>query len=186
MIKKRTSQKDTDVQGDDVVYDDEAFSPDLVKKLRKQLAQCNTERQEYLTGWQRAKADAVNRERETSVEVSRARGRGKEAIIIELLSVLDSFDMATGNKEVWESVDQNWRVGVEHIHTQLKKILEQEGVETIDTKGVVFNPQEHEPLEVRPTKMEAEDNMVLEVLQRGYKTKEYTLRPAKVIIGSYK
>lgn len=186
MAQKRTSQKNTKQHlEDDVVYEDVAIPTDKIKKLRTELTECKRERQEYLTGWQRAKADAINRERETGKGLSLAVTRGKESIITELLLVLDSFDMAMANREVWESVSSDWRMGIQHIHTQLKKVLETEGVEIVDEVGVVFDPQIHEPLEIRNVDSEIENDTVLEVLQKGYRTKEYTLRPAKVIIGAY-
>jgi molecular chaperone GrpE (heat shock protein) len=47
-----------------------------------------------------------------------------ERLIDGLIPVLDSFELAMNNKEVWEKTDKNWRVGVESIAGQLKKSIE--------------------------------------------------------------
>ena len=40
--------------------------------------------------------------------------------------------MAFKDKEAWEKVDSNWRSGVEYIHSQLVKTLEENGAIAFD------------------------------------------------------
>ena len=63
---------------------------DLVKKL----AECETKRDEYLSGWQRERADFQNYKKEEMKRAGELRGMLTESIIHELLPVLDSFDIA--------------------------------------------------------------------------------------------
>lgn len=189
MPKKRTEktkQKDIDIDSleDDVVLEDEgATSSDKLKKVQKKLKECEAERQEYLDGWQRARADLVNREKEAQNDRTRLAERAQDEVFEGLFPILDSFDMAFANKEVWESVDKNWRVGIEHIYTQTLQLLKDSGISVIDSVGVKEDPSVHESVQVETVNSKEEDGSVLRILQKGYQRGDRVLRPAKVIIG---
>jgi len=161
-------------------------SKDIVKKLREELRVCRKEKEEYLTGWQRAKADYVNLQKD--IDSSRLSNAllVKERFMRNLLGALDSFDMAFTNKEAWEKVDKNWRMGVEYIHQQLINGLIDSGVEKIDQIGVVFNPSIHESIESIETEDELKDHTVEKVILVGYKIGDRVVRPARVNIYEYK
>lgn len=182
--KPHISQATDAVESDDIVAEEESDSPqDALRRLRKKLQVCEDERQEYLLGWQRARADAVNRERETEALRVHATERIREDMLTNFLPVLDSFDMAFSNKDAWHAVEKNWRIGVENIHIQLLKILESEGVVRIDVPGEKFNPEIHEPIDTRAVSDPAQEDTVLEIVQKGYQSEKRVIRPAKVIIG---
>lgn len=175
-----------DQQIDEIVFEaeDEVVAEsnqnDKLKKLRQQLKDCQAERQEYLTGWQRAKADLINtRQRLEKEGIDRTRF-ANERLIDDLLPVIDSFTMAMSNKEVWKAVDANWRQGVEFIYSQLQKTLSDYGLSQINGLGEVADPVKHESIEVISTKDAKLDHRVAEVLQAGYQLNEKILRPAKV------
>jgi hypothetical protein len=67
-----------------------------------------------------------------------------ERMIEDLLPVLQSFDMAMGNKEAWEKADKNWRIGVEYIYSQLTKALSDNGLEEIKALGENFDHSLHD------------------------------------------
>lgn len=161
-----------------------ATQKDVVKDLREKLAKALAEKQEYLDGWQRAKADFVNarkRDEEAKKEMLAFAG---EDILAQIIPVLDSFTMAFANKEVWEKVDQNWRLGVEHIYSQLKGILEQNGLKEFDPKGEKFDPMSHHAIESISVNDPAQDHIILEVVQKGYNLNGKIVRPASVKIGT--
>ncbi len=185
--KKDTINKESEATQNDVVFEAEEGESgiDAVKKLRERLKTCVQEKQEYLDGWQRARADFLNLKKETAAEKERFAKFANEDIIHELLVVLDSFGMAFGNTEVWEKVDKNWRTGVEYIYAQFMEILEHHGVKPIDPKGEMFNPEEHASFEVIKTDKKEEDNMVAEVVQKGYRLRDKVIRAARVKIKQY-
>ena len=151
-----------------------------IRKLQEKLKQLEKEKQEYLDGWQRAKADFVNykkREEEGKDEFTKF---AREAIISELLPVLESFDMAFSNKEAWQKVDPSWRVGVEYIHTQLATILKDNGLSEIDPSGTQFNPNEHTAIDSVKTSDPTLDHKVALVVQKGYRLSGKMLRSPKV------
>ncbi|HEY4506067.1 MAG TPA: nucleotide exchange factor GrpE [Candidatus Paceibacterota bacterium] len=164
---------------------DAPVGKDVVKKLRERLKKCEEESKEYLTGWQRAKADYVNLKRETEDEKLAITGRAKKRIIHDVLPVLDSFQIAFANKTAWGSVDKNWRMGVEYIYSQLLSILEEHGVTQINESGVMFDPLLHHSNESVLISDKGDDGKVLEILQTGYKINNHIIRPARVKIGTY-
>src|SRR5207244_2477593 len=109
-------------QEDDVIAENlddsvvaEENAAEAIKKLRERLKKAEAEKQEYLTGWQRAKADLVNARKRDEEDLKEFVRFANERLIEGLIPVLESFDMAMGNKEAWEKADKNWRVGVEYI-----------------------------------------------------------------------
>lgn len=155
------------------------FGTPKEKKLRAELKKAISEKQEYLAGWQRAKADLVNAKKEFEEQRKRISSFANESMANEILPVLDSFDMAFSNKEAWEAIDENWRKGVEYIHTQLVGILKDHGVEEIKTDGEKFDPMSHISSE---SIKDGESGIIARTIQKGYKTKDGVIRPARVVV----
>ena len=93
--------------------------------------------------------------------------------------------MAQGNKEAWEAVDKNWRMGVEYIFAQLRTVLEGEGVTQFGKIGDTFNPELHESMEQMDVENESENDKIVKILQNGYKMNDMILRPARVHTGHF-
>lgn len=165
---------------------DELPNKDITKKLREDIKICRKEKEEYLTGWQRAKADYVNLQKELDIARINISILTKEKMTEKLLPSLDSFDMAFSNKEHWETLDKDWRVGIESIYSQLIKGLEDSGIEKIDEQNVPFDPNIHQSISVVNTDDESKDHTVEKVFQVGYKIGDRIIRPAKVIIYDHK
>lgn len=177
-------ENDADTLDDSVIAEENAL--EVVKKLKEKLKISEKERMEYLTGWQRAKADLVNARKRDEADRQEFMKFANERLIDGLLPVLESFDMAIGNKESWEKVDKNWRVGVEYIYTQLKKVLADSGLVEINPLGEKFDINRDEATEYVPVETEADDHKVLAVLQKGYTLNGRPMRPPKVKVGEWK
>lgn len=197
-IKEETVQDEilealhVDLQEDDISYvestedGDTLPTKDIVKKLREDLKKARSEKEEYLTGWQRAKADYVNLQKEMDMVRANTSVLTKEKMVENLLPSLDSFDMAMGNKENWEKVDPNWRTGVEYIYQQIMTGLSDSGIEKIDKVNIPFDPMLHESIESVPTDDESKDHTIAKVIQAGFKIGERVIRPARVHLFEYK
>ena len=157
---------------------------DLKKTLRKfraDLKVCKTEKEEYLTGWQKERADFANykkSEDDRRVMISEAL---RERILARFLTVMDSFNMAFANSEMWNKVDENWRKGVEYIYGQMNAIFEEYGVKEIGVAGESFDPNIHQPVEMMPTDKKEEDHKVAEVIQKGYKLGDLSAQAGRII-----
>jgi len=185
-------KKDDDVSGEDLEFvesteDGEALpTKDIVKKLREDLKICRKEKEEYLTGWQRAKADYINLQKELDLVRFNVSILTKEKMVIKLLPALDSFEMAFANKEHWEKIDKDWQDGITSIYQQFIFGLANSGIEKIEEVGVSFNPNIHQSINIIETNDESKDHTVEKVLQVGYKIGNRVIRPAKVTIFEYK
>lgn len=183
-------KEDTDTFEDvtfvDSTEDGDALpTKDIVKKLREDLKKARADKEEYLVGWQRAKADYVNLQKEMEIVRKATVTLTKERMAETLLPVLDSFDMAFANKEAWAKVDATWRTGVEYIHAKLITSLSDSGIEPINTVGAVFDPNLHESIESIPTDDKSKDHTVEKILQAGYKMGERVIRPARVTVYQF-
>lgn len=181
---------DTDTLSDDVTFEEvndegEVDAKTTIKKLREKIKKLEAEKQEYLDLSQRTRADYANYKKE--VETSRVSDRkfATKRFIESLLPVLDAYDMAQGNKEAWEKVDANWRMGIEYIFNQFRTVLENEGVIQFGKVGDAFDPLLHESMEHVPVTDEADNDKIVRVLQNGYKMHDSILRPARVHTGHF-
>lgn len=165
---------------EEIVYDEELDSSDTVSKLRKKLKEAVEEKQEYLDGWQRSKADFINFKKRNEEERQGFIKFALEGIILEIIPTLDSFDMALKNKEAWEKAPKDWRLGIEHIYKQLLKSLKSHGVEQINPIGENFSREKHDSIE----EIEGEDGKIMDVTLRGYSLNGKIIRPAQVKVGN--
>ncbi|MFA5652172.1 MAG: nucleotide exchange factor GrpE [Candidatus Paceibacterota bacterium] len=183
VASKKTSKK----QVDDVVMDDENEAPEaLVKKLKEKIKGLEKEKQEYMDGWQRERADFINYKKRVENEKIEVVKYANEGLLEEITQVLDSFEMAFSNKEAWEKVDKNWRVGVEYIHTQLVKILDENNFRATNPIGEKFDPKFHIAVEHIETDDEKKDGIITEVKKKGYILNDRVMKAAQVVVAEYK
>ena len=151
-----------------------------LKKLKEELAKAKQERQEYLDGWQRCKADSINARKETEARASRSAEMLREALVHDIIPALDSFDMAAGS-EAWAEVSDGWKSGMELVRDQLVGALKSHGVERYGKVGESYDPHLHEVAQ-ETDDAPGESHEIVRVLRYGYKTGDRVLRPAHVII----
>lgn len=173
------SDDDIDFEPEDELGDIGALQAKM-KKLRAELVEAKKERQEYLDGWQRCKADAVNTTREASSATMRALSRGRETLAEDIVPVLDSFDMATASEQ-WATLDDGWRSGMEHVKNQLIEALSRHGISRFGKMGELFDPSLHEAAGQEHDGAH-EDGAIVRVLRSGYRTDGRVIRPAQVIV----
>lgn len=157
---------------------------DKLKKLKEKLVQTQKEKEEYLLGWQRTKADYANLVKNTELEKKDLIQFANRKLILDFLSVLDNYNLAKSNKASWDAVDSNWRVGIEYIFNQFETVLQNQGVKKIGVVGEKFDPNLHESLELVQVSDKMQDDTVMEVIQNGYELSGRVIRPAKVKVGT--
>ena len=157
-----------------------------LKKLRADLKQVKKEKEEYLLGWQKERAEFANYKKEEDARKAMFSEAMRERILTRFLTVMDSFNMAFTNKEAWEKVDPNWRKGVEYIYSQMGGIFEEYGVKAIGEVGDTFDPNIHESIDLIPTDKKEDDHKIVEVVSVGYRLANKIIRAPKVKVGEYK
>ncbi|MEK7228235.1 MAG: nucleotide exchange factor GrpE [Patescibacteria group bacterium] len=153
-----------------------------IKKLQERIKELEKEKQEYLDGWQRARADYANLQKTTDEDKKRVRRLVEEDFIYKLIPVVDSFLMAMSNKESWESVDPAWRSGVEYIYGQLMNTLESHDLKLFGEIGDKFDPAKYEGVSEEITDDEEKDHTISKVHQKGFLLGDSILRPARVSV----
>lgn len=152
------------------------------KDFQQELAECQKEKNEYLLGWQRCQADAINMRLEEERKRRDYTQFATQEIMQKLARVLDTFAHAFAGK------DENdpYIRGFGHIYAQLKMLLGEYGVEVIDAGGKLFDASLHEALENVPVENEKDDGKVVEEVEKGYIMHGKVIKPAKVKVGEYK
>ncbi len=148
------------------------------EKFKKQIEDCKKEKNEYLDGWKRAKADLVNYKKEEIRRTERMVDREKEEMLTKILVVLDNFERAAKEAEKKEERD-HLTEGFLKIKEQIEVFLKEEGVEKVRAEGEEFDPFYHEAIETIESDS-LKSGIVSEELQKGYLYKNRVLRPAKV------
>ncbi|MEI6528255.1 MAG: nucleotide exchange factor GrpE [bacterium] len=191
---KTIDPKDADMEElDEVVYDATIDSDNMsdpkekIAKLKAKIKELTAQKDEYMNGWQRERADFVNFKKRAEEEKKDYIKFANENVLMEVLPVLESFDMAFMNKEQWNSVPQNWRVGVEYIHQQLVKILDENGLkEFVPKAGDIFDPKLHIAEEVIKADKKEDDGKIISVIKKGYKMSDRVIVAPKVTVGEWK
>ena len=143
-----------------------------IEKLKAELEQKN----DVLL---RTAAEFDNYKKRTEREKSGVAEYARAGIIKQLLPILDNIDRAAGADK--ESPD--YIKGIELIVKQFEGLSEKIGIEEIAKQGDTFDPNLHEAV------MHIEDenlgeNVIAEVLQKGYKTGDTIIRHAMVKVAN--
>lgn len=181
-----TESDDSEVLEFEFNEDGEEDLKKTLKKFRADLKVCKAEKEEYLTGWQKERAEFANYRKQEEDRKAIFSEAMRERILTRFLSVIDSFNMAFTNKEAWEKVDENWRKGVEYIYAQMNGIFEEYGVKAIGEEGESFDPNIHQSIDVVEIDKKELEHKVASVIQKGYKLGDRVIRAARVNVYEYK
>ncbi len=180
IVPERSGPDDVVLEALDESGEHPASTRDVAKKLRERIEMLTKEKQEYLEGWQRLKADFANYKRREEEAKGDFVKFAKEELVAELVPVLESFQLAFRNKEAWEKVDKNWRTGVEYIHNQLMGTLSEHGLSVDDPRGDIFDPNKHTSVGTVETKDQRLLHHIAEVVQVGYLLNSKVIRTPRV------
>ena len=168
----------------EIKKDSEPKSDDLKKKI----TELEKQKDEYLAGWQRARADFLNYKKEEMERVKGFLEYVNEEIISKILPILDNFETCEKCLTCDPEKDKNVK-GLLMIKSQLRDFLRSQGAEEVKSVGEKFDPNFHEIIgEVSPSEASAkegkklESGIIVEEVQKGYKINGRLLRPAKVKI----
>ena len=147
---------------------------DKVKKLEAEL-------EEWKSSYTRKLAEFQNFTKRKENEVAEMRKYASEGIIVKLLDNIDNLERAVDASKESQNFDSLIE-GVNMILNNLKNLLTEEGVEEIEAAGKEYDPYEHKAM-ITENKEELDDNVVVQVFQKGYKMKGKVVRPAMVTVN---
>ena len=173
---KETLDKETkEAKADDSEKEVKEETPEeVIAKLEKDL-------EEWKSSYTRKLAEFQNFTKRKENEVAEMRKYASEGIIVKLLDNIDNLERAVDASKESQNFDSLIE-GVNMILNNLKNLLTEEGVEEIEAAGKEYDPYEHKAM-ITENKEELDDNVVVQVFQKGYKMKGKVVRPAMVTVN---
>jgi molecular chaperone GrpE len=161
-------------------------------KSEKKVEELQKKVEEYLAGWQRAKADYENLEKQAIKEKAELIKNAGTEMVISLLPILDNFSKAFEHKPGLGSCSDEekknltqWFEGVDNIYRQFADVFRGMGVEKIEVIGKEFDPATMEAVDQK-INQDKKDGIVLEEVLAGYRLNDQVIRPARVIVNNIK
>lgn len=147
------------------------------KKLEELQNEVNTLKDKNM----RIAAEMVNTLRRKDEETNRLLKYSNESLITELLPVIDNFERALSVDAKTTDIE-SYQKGMTMIYNSLKNILEKFEVKEIEAIDKEFDPSYHQAV-MQEEKEGTKENIVIEVLQKGYTYKDKVIRPAMVKVS---
>jgi molecular chaperone GrpE len=152
-----------------------------ITELETELEKERNQATDYMKRMQYAQAEVANVRRRSQQEREELTKYGVAPLAASLLEVLDNFERA---EQVLPDALQSytWISGVVLIHRQLEYLLQQHGLERIETAGQTFDANLHEAMTQEHHDSIAAGGIIAEV-QHGYKLQGRLIRPALVRVS---
>ena len=144
-------------------------------ELQQELERKQKELGNYIETLKRLQAEFENYKKYIEKEKANFALYAKKDILLGLLNITDDFERALKNLDQGSEEFK----GLSMIYSNLKKLLQQNGVNEIAALNQAFDPHKHEVIGF----IDGEENRILEEAQKGYMINDKVLRYSKVIIG---
>jgi molecular chaperone GrpE len=173
-------------QSDDAPTAEEPkLKPTYIEELETRLAAKDAELQQILSKYRGAAEEFDQARARLRKEVSKDVERGRRALIVSFLEVLDNLDRALDalDGQPGERVDAAFVDGVSLVRQQFLATLDGFGVTRLDPIGQPFDPSRHEAVATAPASSASEDGLVVGLVRPGYLIGDDVLRPAQVAVA---
>ena len=179
------NNSDTSVSSDDQKKNqsEEQQETEPVLTLEEELEKAKEKASENYDQMLRFQAEIENIRKRTLKDIENASRGSIERVIMELLPVLDSFDLGLGLKT--ETIEQ-YKIFKEGQVATLKLItslLEKLSIEIINPVEMKYDPELHEVISLQEDGS-VEPGYIIHVVQKGYRLRDRLLRPARVIVSA--
>ena len=144
-----------------------------------QLEQALQEKEEQVL---RLSAEIANIQRRHKTEVQNAAKYRSQSLATQMLSSIDNLERALAI-EADDEASENMKRGIQMVLESMQHAFKEEGIEEINPKGEIFDPNFHQSVSSVPLEEGQEANTVVEVYQKGYVLKDRVLRPAMVVVA---
>ncbi|MDD5145187.1 MAG: nucleotide exchange factor GrpE [Candidatus Pacebacteria bacterium] len=152
-----------------------------VEEFKKELEECQKQKDEYLAGWQRARADFINYKREEDERRKETLDYAAERFILKILPILDNFQLIKEKLPPDLAKEENIK-GLIQLENQIQDLLKNYEVEEIKSLDKKFDPCLMEAVGTVELKNK-DSGIIVEEVQKGYKIKDRLLRLAKVRVA---
>lgn len=141
-----------------------------------------TENEDFKDQYLRLRADFENFRKRTRKEKEEWTQRSLDRLTLDLLKVLDSFDLGIENSR-GKAFTEDTLKGFELVRGQLSSTLNSYGLEEVPVSEGVFDPNLHEAIVHMPS-AEVEEGKIVAVTRKGYQMGNRLLRPAQVVVSA--
>lgn len=152
-----------------------------VEALRSELQECQAKSEEYLDGWQRARAEFSNYKKRVEREKAQVYTNAAGSVVKRFLEIVDDLDLALKNRPT-DGDGAAWTDGIELVYRKLSAAIEADGVTIMEVEGKFFDPNYHEAITSEEND-EFESGQIIEVVKQGYMLADRVLRPALVRVA---
>ena len=145
------------------------------------LARAEEELAKHREAMLRMQAEMDNLRKRLMRDLERSRKLALEKVMKDLLQVWDSLERGlevTNGSATVEALKEGQGLTLK----MLEKVMQDHDLQLIDPIGQAFDPEFHEAVTVMPS-AEAEENTVIEVLQKGFRLHDRLIRPAMVVVS---
>ena len=140
------------------------------------------EKDKFLRQLLQVRADFENHKKRETRESFRYKQYVLEGFLLKLLGHYDDLVRALNLMKMLDGMD-GIRKGFEIVVHNFEKVMEEEGINTMESEGQKFDPYKHEAMLVEEGRDDIPENTIVEVLDKGYYLCDKVLRPAKVKIS---
>ena len=171
-----------DNQSADEVQEENQEELTIEQQLIKELENAQKEVEDLKDKHLRLSAEFDNYRKRTLKEKAELIKNGAEKTMTAILPILDDFERALKNMEASEET-QDMREGVELIFNKFHKVLNQEGLQVIETEGKDFDTDFCEAIALIPATSDDMKGKILDCVQTGYMLNDKVIRHAKVVVA---
>lgn len=147
-----------------------------------EVAQLNENIQELEDKVLRLQAEIANIQRRNTRERQDAAKYRSQHLASHLIEVIDNLERAL-EVSVTSEDGQALKAGVEMVYSQFLQAFQNENIETINPLNEEFDPNFEQAVSTQPREEGQASNIVVNVLQKGYKIENRIIRPAMVIVS---
>lgn len=153
-----------------------------LEQLKLKLEKAESSSKDYLDKLQRSMAEFDNFRKRTNVEKASMYENGARDTIEKLLPILDNFERAILSTPEEDKNSAMFK-GIDMIFNQMVETFKNMGVEEVEGVGETFDPNIHNAV-LHIDDDSFGENVVAEVMQKGYKYKDKIIRPSMVKVAN--
>lgn len=149
--------------------------------LQDKVVQLETQLQEHVDGWKRAKADYLNLKKQHEKDRADMTQYAQAAVVLEFLPIYDNMKRAMKHIPA-DQQELEWVKGLSHIQRQFEEALKAMNITPILTAGQPFDPIKHHAVS-KVKKDGIKPDTVIEEVKTGFMAGDRVLEPAQVVVA---
>ncbi|QNQ82137.1 nucleotide exchange factor GrpE [Lactobacillus sp. PV037] len=180
-LKNKVTPDEAEDKKQEVDSKKQAEDPKILA-LQAKVDELTAKNQKLEDSYLRSQAEIQNMQNRYTKERAQLIKYEAQNLAKDVLPAVDNLERALAVKADDEAAKQLQK-GVQMTLDALVKALNDHGIEEIEAKGAAFDPTLHQAVQTVAADDDHPTDHVVQVLQKGYKYKDRTLRPAMVVVA---